>query len=128
MPHTRLTFSRRNPFKVPDNYFEELEQRVMQRIDEQERSRGPVEMPGYPVRRHQRRILRYLLPLTEMAAAVALVSLIAYNVIGGANQWGDSGMWETKLTKEHAETPADATYEYLMLDNETIYDYATDDY
>lgn len=96
----------------------------MRKIDDMENGDSRARRPARAVRRP---MLRYLLPLTEMAAAIALVSIVAYNAIGTSGTPG-GGMLETRLGEGHPEGSADAAYEYLMLDTETIYDYATDDY
>ena len=60
---------KQNPFKVPENYFENLSERIMSQTSATE--------AGIP----KKSIVRRLRPFLAMAASVALFALIGYTAI-----------------------------------------------
>lgn len=59
---------RKNPFSVPDNYFEDFSARLQVRLDAQ-----PVEKQGVKTR-----IIQYLKPALALAAGFALIFTLVY--------------------------------------------------
>lgn len=110
-------FGKENPFKVPDGYFDHLNERIMENLPEQE-------IRVIDIR--SRQTLWQKLPLRKIAAAVAVVALL-----GGGSFWALQHEGNSKVVAhaKHHEQKAvgsdDAAFnemaDYAMIDNETIY-------
>lgn len=65
---------KQNPFRVPENYFDQFSEKLMQRIDaEQPVSKG-------------NKLIRILKPTLAMAASFAAIFMIVYFTVNGSNQ------------------------------------------
>lgn len=98
---------RRNPFTVPEGYFDDLAGRVMEQLpDNTEQSRHAV--------------LRTLRPLFYAAACVAL---FVFGVSVYFQSIGDTSQPQLSASTEAAgpENYADEAVDYAMIDNHDIY-------
>ena len=110
-------FGKQNPFKVPDGYFDHLNERIMENLPEQE-------IRVIDIR--SRQTLWQKLPLRKIAAAVAVVALL-----GGGSFWALQHESNSKVVAhaKHHEQKAVGSEEaafnemadYAMIDNEAIY-------
>lgn len=103
----------RNPFLVPEGYFESLTGRVMGRLPE-------AASAIVPFRKRNR--LLYWLSACSVAAAISISFLLA----GMENGWNARSSYagETKFSQAGVSGDEDI-YDYLLLDEENVYDYAT---
>jgi hypothetical protein len=83
------TYEQRNPFSVPEGYFDSLEDRVMSRVREEERPR-------------RTRLTRVLRPFMGWAALLAIVVLAA--------RWAFTGSIPYLENVEVSETQLDADF------------------
>lgn len=109
---------RRNPFKVPDGYFDGLAQAVMDNVAAEEDVRPT---PMLPLRRTWWHRCRRAVAVAA-CVAVAVAGLSAYMAVqraGGAShvaeQSGRQHEWQS------AQNVYDDEIDYTMLDNEDIY-------
>lgn len=103
---------RRNPFMVPDGYFDQLTQSVMEKLPEQQPQKVAL--------------VRRLRPLLYAAACMCAVILSATIYINRPDE-------EPKLISSAAETTSMDTYldeaaDYAMVDNHDIYACLIGDY
>lgn len=125
-------YSKRNPFKVPDGYFSQLEANVMRRIAEE--GQAPHISIGetrHSAMRGKKAIKLHWqkkwLPFAGLAASVAIIVTIAYRHLSPVEAQNDSIAIESMISTDCADAQVENVYDYLLLDNETIYDYATED-
>ena len=108
---------RKNPFLVPEHYFDTFSQRMMSRIPEVEMMsrRSVIPVQGF------RSFLYY-------AAAAVLVGVLflGTGMYRQSHSAGDTA-GDSYLSAYYSENEADFTYDYLMLDNNNVYEYATTD-
>lgn len=107
--YIRQRMGERNPFTVPEGYFDQLAQQVIDRL--------PAEEAAKP---QQKAIVRYLRPLLYAAACVAIA------VMGTAiytNRNLETG--QQQLAQQDAiiysDSYIDEAADYFMLDNAEIY-------
>ena len=102
-------FGRRNPFTVPEGYFEQLTTKVMEQI---------------PDRRPKARRV-WMRPVWWAAAAVCalFVSTAAWLVIPSESQQNQGHVAEVLQQKQNQSDDAffDEAADYMMLDNQDIY-------
>lgn len=112
-------YSQRKPFKVPEGYFENFEERIMKQID----------ASGLAVGKRQKTSVKplwRLLPFAGVAAAVALAFVIVGLPPESLPSVSENTANEVKITQNLSDRNIESVYDYLVLDNETIYDYATE--
>ena len=88
-------YEQKNPFSVPEGYFDSLEDRIMIRVRKEERSR-------------RARLLRVFKPFMGWAALVAVVVLVMVTVLPARNE----GIAETQLDADFNPT-TEEILEYL---------------
>lgn len=125
-------YSKRNPFKVPEGYFSQLEANVMRRIDEEGQaphiSIGETRHSAKPGKKALKlHWQKKWLPFAGLAASVAIIVTIAYWHLAPVEAPNDSIAIESMISADYADAQVENVYDYLLLDNETIYDYATED-
>ena len=100
-------FGRRNPFTVPDGYFEQLTARVMEQLPER--------------RQKARRV--WMRPVWWAAAAVCalFVSTAAWLVIPNESQQAQGQVAEVIQQSQPDDAFFDEAADYMMLDNQDIY-------
>lgn len=98
---------RRNPFTVPEGYFEQLTARVMEQLPER--------------RQKARRV--WMRPVWWAAAAVCalFVSTAAWLVIPSESQQAQGQVAEVHQQGQPDDAYFDAAADYVMLDNQDIY-------
>lgn len=125
-------YSKRNPFTVPEGYFPQLEKRVMRRIGSELKA-GQVVGKGMPFQSHpgpraaRLPLRKRLLPFIGAAASIAIVAFIAQTWPDRGRDEAEAQQLDHMISKEYAEQGAESAYDYLLLDNETIYEYATEE-
>lgn len=109
-------FGKENHFKVPEGYFEQLADKVMERLPEQEARIVPIQPTMW-----QR------LPLRKIAAAVAVVALMGVGSMVGVKHLAtqQAVVAHDVMQNQNESGGDDATFnemaDYTMMDNETIY-------
>lgn len=118
----------RSPYRVPADYFESLEQRVMARIEPCGAQHSP--QPAVATVSAPRRVaitLRRVWSAVGVAAAVALFAMITHAYIFLSSD-DAAVVFDTALMgQEYAEDGGDYTYDFLGFDSDEIYDYVTED-
>lgn len=119
MPLPNSNNRQHNPFKVPDGYFESLDSRIMKRIEASE---------ARVIKRRSTSVrpLWRVLPLVGIAATIALAIVIAGLHSDGMSTVSNNPVDEVKITQDLSDKNIESVYDYLVLDNEIIYDYATE--
>ena len=108
-----------SPFKVPEGYFESLESNVMKRIASSDKTVKTT-------RKTSVKPLWHVLPFVGVAAAVILAFVIVGLPPESLPSGSDNSATEIKITQDISDRNIESVYDYLVLDNETIYDYATE--
>ena len=110
--YIRTAFSRENPFRVPEGYFESLTQRVMEQVPQQQKPRP------------RQAILQRLRPLLYAAAClcVAIFSVAIY-----LHQTNDDTVATAALDNAADYSYVDEVADYAMVDNYEIYACLTGD-
>lgn len=104
----------RYPFKVPDNYFDDLTARIMEQIpEEQPQKQAPPRM--VPMRRNM------WLTALSIAASLALIVTIALNVIPSPS--GSTTPKETLTADYTNDDYNEDLMTYAMVDNMDVYYY-----
>ena len=103
---------RRNPFTVPEGYFEQLTAQVMEQLPER--------------RQKARRV--WMRPVWWVAAVVCalFVSTAAWLVIPEASQQSQRPVAEVQKPSQSDEAYFNAAADYIMLDNQDIYAYLSE--
>ena len=112
-----LNSKQKNPFLVPERYFDTFAERMMSRIPEGEVVSG---RDGLPVRSF-RSFLYYA------AAAVMVGVLFLGTGMYRQSHFSADTAKDGYLSAYYSETEPEFTYDYLMLDNNNVYEYATTD-
>lgn len=113
----KLKYGTRNPFRVPDNYFEQFTSRIMEQLPEHQTGENEVREPS----RWQR-----LRPFLYMAAMFCLL------LTGGKwLQFYTEHQQATETTEQTAQSTEEYNYmddmiNYAMIDEELVYSYLTD--
>lgn len=106
-------FGKRNPFKVPEGYFSELETQLLNNMAEDGHERKTILLKG-----------RTLLLVFGSAAAI-LVGILFYiggNSIASGNNSGQTGA-NVYIMHENGDNYIDQVSDYAMLDNSDLYSY-----
>ena len=107
--------SGKNPFRVPEGYFDALPQRVMERIKEE----GQAEQPK------RRRKSRFFIRLTAAAVLTGFFSLAGLMIYEQSHPL-TSSQAPTALASAQEMEFADELLDYAMLDNNDIEYYLTE--
>lgn len=111
----KQTFGTRTPFKVPEGYFDTLQQEIMAKIPEQQHAKVVVMKP-------KKSILR---PVAGIAASVCII-MGAFAIYSKIYNEEKPVMATTNHTQEQASVQENNEYEaedYIMMDNEAMYSY-----
>lgn len=114
-----------NPFRVPEGYFDEFPQRMMQRIRMDDAKGEKVEpdrhriLSSGPVRKHR------LLIRLGSAAAIAGIFFLAWTVASDYRQPDVTKMAETPVTSTQEIEYTDELLDYAMVKNSDIEYYLT---
>ncbi len=106
--------SSQQPFRVPEGYFETLTSRVMAHIPE-------TTSPAAPQRRTLWQIVR---PYLSAAAVVAVVALGTKSLQQSVPAAGYQQEVQTQVATAADNLLNDELYSYLMLDDQSLYNYS----
>lgn len=115
--YLRSKMGKRNPFTVPEGYFEQLTQQVMARIPAEEQEKKPAA---------KKAIIRQLRPWLYAAACVC-VGVFTAGVLFSNSQSDNSkelqqmASMEQETINYYSDNYIDEEADYLMLDNQEIY-------
>lgn len=110
-------FGKKEPFKVPDGYFDDFTSKLMERLQE----RSEHQLAVAPLRSRQTRLWRFL----SVAAALVCVMVMGATLYLGIYKTRDT---TSVALNSHDETKAiygdfDQMADYTMADNEDFYAY-----
>ena len=116
--YIREKMGTRNPFTVPDGYFEQLSQQIIDRLPA-DVGAGPV-----PARTgHKSAVVRYLRPLLYAAAACAVLAVAVGTFYRNAPTADAEQLvaHQQEAVTTYSDTYMEDMADYAMLDNEDIY-------
>lgn len=119
MPLPEYNNGQQSPFKVPEGYFESLEKRVMKRV-------ASLDTTMQTTRKTSMKPLWHVLPFVGVAAAIILALVITGLPQTTITPGKENSSDEIKITQDLSDRNIESVYDYLVLDNEIIYDYATE--
>ena len=104
----------RNPFVVPDGYFDQLTAQVMQKINAEEEKKTKKAKPA---------ILRTLRPLLYAAACtcIALFGVATYQHLNQEASESQDLQSNIVVTSSYSDSYFEECADYAMLDNDDIY-------
>lgn len=110
--YIRSKMGQKNPFKVPDGYFDKLTQQVMDRLPEQQTNEQQTKKKSA--------IIRHLRPLLYAAACICIAVFTA-TFFFGSHVEEDDTMANAQQDATYSDTYIDEAADYAMIDNEDIY-------
>ncbi len=109
--YIREKMGTRNPFTVPDGYFDQLSEQIIGSLPEEAPERSPK--PA---------IVRFMRPLLYAAACVALVIAVSVVLRNNFNATeSEQLVGQQQETVNYSDTYMEDMADYAMLDNEDIY-------
>ena len=117
------TQSKRNPFTVPDGYFENLTARVMMNIPEVEAEEKESESHAKIVSMEPRKSSRTWMGWSIAAAACIAVAALFITIPNKTNDVGVKQMAQTETSNSYDSEYQEEMLEYAMVDNTDIYNY-----
>ena len=118
--YIRSKMGQKNPFKVPDGYFDKLTQQVMDRLPEQQTDRLPEQQTNEQQTKKKSAIIRHLRPLLYAAACICIAVFTA-TFFFGSHVEEDDTMANAQQDATYSDTYIDEAADYAMIDNEDIY-------
>ncbi len=115
--------SKRNPFTVPDGYFENLTARVMANIPEVETEEKVGENNAKIVSMEPRKSSRTWMGWSIAAAACIAVAALFITIPNKTNDVGVKQMAQTETSNSYDSEYQEEMLEYAMVDNTDIYNY-----
>lgn len=115
--------SKRNPFTVPDGYFENLTARVMMNIPEMEAEEKESENHAKIVSMGPRKSSRKWMGWSIAAAACIAVAALFITIPKDSNGVGERRMAQTETSATYDSEYQEEMLEYAMVDNTDIYSY-----
>ena len=115
--------SKRNPFTVPDGYFENLTARVMANIPEVEAEEKVGENNAKIVSMEPRKSSRKWMGWSIAAAACIAVAALFITIPNKTNDVGVKQMAQTETSNSYDSEYQEEMLEYAMVDNTDIYNY-----
>ncbi|MBQ3628225.1 MAG: hypothetical protein II947_04235 [Bacteroidaceae bacterium] len=115
--------SKRNPFTVPDGYFENLTARVMANIPEVEAEEKVGENNAKIVSMEPRKSSRTWMGWSIAAAACIAVAALFITIPNKTNDVGVKQMAQTETLNSYDSEYQEEMLEYAMVDNTDIYNY-----
>ena len=115
--YLRSKMGKRNPFTVPEGYFEQLTQQVMARIPAEEQEKKPAA---------KKAIIRQLRPWLYAAACVCVGVFTAGVLFSNSHSDNSKELqqmasMEQETINYYSDNYIDEEADYLMLDNQEIY-------
>jgi len=118
--YIRSKMGQKNPFKVPDGYFDKLTQQVMDRLPEQQTDRLPEQQTNEQQPKKKSAIIRHLRPLLYAAACICIAVFTA-TFFFGSHVEEDDTVANAQQDATYSDTYIDEAADYAMIDNEDIY-------
>lgn len=118
--YIRNKMGQKNPFKVPNGYFDKLTQQVMDRLSEQQTDRLPEQQTNEQQTKKKSAIIRHLRPLLYAAACICIAVFTA-TFFFGSHVEEDDTMANAQQDATYSDTYIDEAADYAMIDNEDIY-------
>ena len=118
--YIRSKMGQKNPFKVPDGYFDKLTQQVMDRLPEQQTDRLSEQQTNVQQTKKKSAIIRHLRPLLYAAACICIAVFTA-TFFFGSHVEEDDTMANAQQDATYSDTYIDEAADYAMIDNEDIY-------
>jgi len=118
--YIRSKMGQKNPFKVPDGYFDKLTQQVMDRLPEQQTDRLPEQQTNEQQPKKKFAIIRHLRPLLYAAACICIAVFTA-TFFFGSHVEEDDTVANAQQDATYSDTYIDEAADYAMIDNEDIY-------
>ena len=115
--------SKRNPFTVPDGYFENLTARVMMNIPEVEAEEKESESHAKIVSMEPRKSSRKWMGWSIAAAACIAVAALFITIPNNSNGVREMRMAQTETSSMYDSEYQEEMLEYAMVDNTDIYSY-----
>ena len=115
--------SKRNPFTVPDGYFENLTARVMANIPEVEAEEKVGKNNAKIVSMEPRKSSRTWMGWSIAAAACIAVAALFITIPNKTNDVGVKQMAQTETSNSYDSEYQEEMLEYAMVDNTDIYNY-----
>jgi hypothetical protein len=115
--------SKRNPFTVPDGYFENLTARVMANIPEVEAEEKVGENNAKIVSMEPRKSSRTWMGWSIAAAACIAAAALFITIPNKTNDVGVKQMAQTETSNSYDSEYQEEMLEYAMVDNTDIYNY-----
>ena len=115
--------SKRNPFTVPDGYFENLTARVMANIPEVETEEKVSENNAKIVSMEPRKSSRKWMGWSIAAAACIAVAALFITIPNKTDGVGVNQMAQTETSNSYDSEYQEEILEYAMVDNTDIYNY-----
>ncbi|MBO7102976.1 MAG: hypothetical protein J6W02_04765 [Bacteroidaceae bacterium] len=115
--------SKRNPFTVPDGYFENLTARVMANIPEVETEEKVSENNAKIVSMEPRKSSRKWMGWSIAAAACIAVAALFITIPNKTDGVGVNQMAQTETSNSYDSEYQEEMLEYAMVDNTDIYNY-----
>lgn len=115
--------SKRNPFTVPDGYFENLTARVMANIPVVEAEEKVGENNAKIVSMEPRKSSRTWMGWSIAAAACIAVAALFITIPNKTNDVGVKQMAQTETSNSYDSEYQEEMLEYAMVDNTDIYNY-----
>ena len=115
--------SKRNPFTVPNGYFENLTARVMANIPEVEAEEKVGKNNAKIVSMEPRKSSRTWMGWSIAAAACIAVAALFITIPNKTNDVGVKQMAQTETSNSYDSEYQEEMLEYAMVDNTDIYNY-----
>ena len=114
--YIKLKIGKRNPFSVPEGYFEQLEAEVMKKL--------PNERKNLTVEKQDKAFIIRLRPLLYVAACT-FIAFFGFSIYKNLDKHNNINQQEqiviSQNSQEISDTYIDEAADYAMLDNEDIY-------
>lgn len=116
-------FGKKQSFKVPEGYFDELSLRMAERIP----SMQEVDLNECAKTKSSRHpILRYVIAVAACTLAAFFSVYVYMNNVGAKDEKQKQAWVQTELRSAQSYSAVDVAEDYAMVDNEDIYAYLAD--
>lgn len=125
--YIRKAFGKKNPFSVPEGYFDSLTPRIMQGIKQTDAEGKVPIMRGHAARTVSlwQRSRKFVIGVAA-SVCVGLFSLGAYFHSGNSQRHSAQTMQQAKAERHSDYSSIDEMVDYSMMDTEDMYAYMAD--
>ncbi|MBR1402160.1 MAG: hypothetical protein IJ562_11400 [Prevotella sp.] len=118
----KQTFGNANHFQVPDGFFDRFADEMMAKIEER-----PIEEQPKTIAKGRNAIIRRFVPYLAVASVVGLLFGVA--VFHSPTDEGQNGNMQVQtLASAPSGDALDQMADYVMLDNQDLYSYMSNEY